>query len=226
MAGVMNGLGHSAQYRRGDVIFEERGFFPKLMFVRSGVIVKALMDASYQQPLQMSLAGPGALCGNCDTLYINDHIPRRHKCLSRTEVLVVNAELLLRICDQNPDWQRELNSYSVSCSISDRYGLLFNHSLSLEERVGAFIVICSFQMDPLFLSRLHSRGIEWLELPVLPSRTVVGVILNACSEQVGGIFRRWLRTDAVRYRAHKILLRRVCFETFWAKTKNMIADNK
>lgn len=107
MIGVLNNLGHEMHYTRGEVLYESPGFFRPLMLVRRGIVARALMDPLHADPLLVSLSGPRALCGSCETLYVQDRMVRRHWCMTSVDVHVVNADLLLRICDQNPLWQRE-----------------------------------------------------------------------------------------------------------------------
>lgn len=128
MSFVLAGIGHPMKFRRGDVIYTSPGLFGNLMYVRSGFVVKALLDPVRDEPLLLSMAGPGALCGNYENLYVRDRMPRRHWCLTSTEVLVVNQELLLKIADQNPEWQHELSGYSSVSSICDRMGMFLNYS--------------------------------------------------------------------------------------------------
>lgn len=108
MSFVLAGIGHPMKFRRGDVIYTSPGLFGNLMYVRSGFVVKALLDPVRDEPLLLSMAGPGALCGNYENLYVRDRMPRRHWCLTSTEVLVVNQELLLKIATRIP-------SGSTSC---------------------------------------------------------------------------------------------------------------
>ena len=102
MMGVLNNLGHEMHYTRGEVLYESPGFFRPLMLVRRGIVARALMDPLHADPLLVSLSGPRALCGSCETLYVQDRMVRRHWCMTSVDVHVVNADLLLRICDQNP----------------------------------------------------------------------------------------------------------------------------
>lgn len=71
--------------------------------------------------------------------------------MTSVDVHVVNADLLLRICDQNPLWQRELSNYSAICALSDRLGMLVTHATSLEERLGVLMIASS-----LFFRRIQS----------------------------------------------------------------------
>lgn len=64
MSFVLAGIGHPMKFRRGDVIYTSPGLFGNLMYVRSGFVVKALLDPVRDEPLLLSMAGPGALCGN------------------------------------------------------------------------------------------------------------------------------------------------------------------
>lgn len=100
MIGVLNNLGHEMHYTRGEVLYESPGFFRPLMLVRRGIVARALMDPLHADPLLVSLSGPRALCGSCETLYVQDRMVRRHWCMTSVDVHVVNADLLLRICDQ------------------------------------------------------------------------------------------------------------------------------
>ena len=152
MSFVLAGIGHPMKFRRGDVIYTSPGLFGNLMYVRSGFVVKALLDPVRDEPLLLSMAGPGALCGNYENLYVRDRMPRRHWCLTSTEVLVVNQELLLKIADQNPEWQHELSGYSSVSSICDRMGMFLNYSGTVEERLGALLGSSDF---------LVKQGARW-----------------------------------------------------------------
>ena len=98
---VLTGIGHPQRFARGEVIYSAPGFFGTLMYVRSGFVVKALLDPVRDEPLLLSLAGAGALCGSYENLYVRDRMPRKHWCLTTTEVLIVNQELLLKITSGN-----------------------------------------------------------------------------------------------------------------------------
>ena len=163
MSFVLAGIGHPMKFRRGDVIYTSPGLFGNLMYVRSGFVVKALLDPVRDEPLLLSMAGPGALCGNYENLYVRDRMPRRHWCLTSTEVLVVNQELLLKIADQNPEWQHELSGYSSVSSICDRMGMFLNYSGTVEERLGALLLLMLHCEKPaamanLFLQRRGMGG--------------------------------------------------------------------
>ena len=75
MSFVLAGIGHPMKFRRGDVIYTSPGLFGNLMYVRSGFVVKALLDPVRDEPLLLSMAGPGALCGNYENLYVRDRMP-------------------------------------------------------------------------------------------------------------------------------------------------------
>ena len=91
MIGVLNNLGHEMHYTRGEVLYESPGFFRPLMLVRRGIVARALMDPLHADPLLVSLSGPRALCGSCETLYVQDRMVRRHWCMTSVDVHVVNA---------------------------------------------------------------------------------------------------------------------------------------
>lgn len=160
MSFVLAGIGHPMKFRRGDVIYTSPGLFGNLMYVRSGFVVKALLDPVRDEPLLLSMAGPGALCGNYENLYVRDRMPRRHWCLTSTEVLVVNQELLLKIADQNPEWQHELSGYSSVSSICDRMGMFLNYSGTVEERLGALLLLMLHCEEPAAMANLFSKGVE------------------------------------------------------------------
>lgn len=162
MIGVLNNLGHEMHYTRGEVLYESPGFFRPLMLVRRGIVARALMDPLHADPLLVSLSGPRALCGSCETLYVQDRMVRRHWCMTSVDVHVVNADLLLRICDQNPLWQRELSNYSAICALSDRLGMLVTHATSLEERLGVLMIASSLSTDSEFLERFRDPSVEWV----------------------------------------------------------------
>ncbi|MDO5530427.1 Crp/Fnr family transcriptional regulator [Sutterella sp.] len=217
MAGVLQSIGHRTVFMRGERIYESPGFFQKLMFVRRGIVAKALVDPFHEDPLFLSLSGPGALCGSYETLYLQDRMQRRHWCVTTTEVTMVNADLLLRICDQNPAWQRELSHYSSVCAVSDRLGMLVAHSTTLEERLGVLLIVCTHVGSPDFLDRLRDESVEWIALGALPSTRVAASILNATPESVREVLRRWAGSDLMRYRSHKILVHRTHFQACWER---------
>ena len=74
MSFVLAGIGHPMKFRRGDVIYTSPGLFGNLMYVRSGFVVKALLDPVRDEPLLLSMAGPGALCGNYENLYVTQNL--------------------------------------------------------------------------------------------------------------------------------------------------------
>lgn len=193
--GVLNNLGHEMHYTRGEVLYESPGFFRPLMLVRRGIVARALMDPLHAAPLLVSLSGPRALCGSCETLYVQDRMVRRHWCMTSVDVHVVNADLLLRICDQNPLWQRELSNYSAICALSDRLGMLVTHATSLEERLGVLMIASSLSTDSEFLERFRDPSVEWVPLPVLPSMHVAKVLLSANRAKIRGVLQRWLQED-------------------------------
>ena len=92
MIGVLNNLGHEMHYTRGEVLYESPGFFRPLMLVRRGIVARALMDPLHADPLLVSLSGPRALCGSCETLYVQDRMVRRHWCMTSVDVHVVTLK--------------------------------------------------------------------------------------------------------------------------------------
>ncbi len=219
MAGVLYGLGHSVTFRRGDEVYSSPGFFEKLMFVRSGFVVKALQDPVRDEPLLISMAGPGALCGSYENLYVRDRMPRKHWCLTTTHVLVVNQELLLKIADQNPVWQRELSSYSSSSVLCDRMAMYANHAGTVDERFGALIVLMLQASNPSVIRTLESKGVEWVELPFLPSKGICAKLIGSSFEQADNVSRSWVADDDIRRRSGRLWLRRSTFARYWAWVK-------
>ena len=204
---------------RGEVLYESQGLFQRLMLIETGIVSRALMEPFHEAPLLLSVSGPGALCGAYENLYVQDGMIRRHWSMTNVSVVVVNAELLLRLCDQNADWQRELEQYRSMCAIGDRLGRQVNHSMSPEERLGIFLVASSLSMMPGFHNLLRSPGIEWLPLGGLPSATVLAGLLELSVEQVRTVCREWWERDVMRYRSHKVLLSRKMFLEYWKRAE-------
>ena len=215
MAGVLIGLGHSVKFPRGEVIYSSPGLFEKLMFVRSGFVVKALLDPVREEPLLVSVAGAGALCGSYENLYVRDRMPRRHWCLTSTEVLVVNQELLLKIADEHSEWQRELSSYSSSAALCDRMGMVLNHSGTIEQRLGALLILMLQENNPNVMKHFLTPGIEWVELPFLPDKTTIARLLGCGFTHIEETIRAWVAADVLRKRGRKIWFRRQVFENYW-----------
>lgn len=215
MAGVLTGLGHSVRFPRGEVIYSSPGLFEKLMFVRSGFVVKALLDPVREEPLLLSMAGSGSLCGSYENLYVRDRMPRRHWCLTSTEVLVVNQELLLKIADEHAQWQRELSSYSSSAALCDRMGMFLNHSGTVEQRLGSLLILMLQENNPGIMKHFLTQGIEWVELPFLPDKVTVARLIGCNFEQIEETIRSWVGSDAIRKRGRKIWFRRQVFDAYW-----------
>ena len=82
MSFVLAGIGHPMKFRRGDVIYTSPGLFGNLMYVRSGFVVKALLDPVRDEPLllgsvRISVSGeviPGAAQRGCP-LYLRCSMP-------------------------------------------------------------------------------------------------------------------------------------------------------
>lgn len=113
LTAVLQGLGHAMRVPRGEFVYRSPELFGRLMYVRRGLVVKALLEPNHDDPVLMTLSGTGGLCGSYENLYVRDHMSRAHWCVTTSELLVVNAELLLRICDQHAEWQVELSNYSL-----------------------------------------------------------------------------------------------------------------
>lgn len=222
MRGVINNLGHRTVFMRGERIYESPGFFQKLMLVERGVVAKALLDPFHKDPLLISLSGPGAFCGSYETLFLQDRMQRRHWCMTTTEVVVANADLLLRICDQNPSWQRELSHYSSICAVSDRLGLLVTHSATVEERLAIFLVANSISANQDFQDLLREGVVEWVALSVIPSLRVAASVINTSPEQIREVLRQWLKEDRIRYLSHKVLVFRELLSGSWQKIQPIL----
>lgn len=212
---VLAGIGHSQRFARGEVIYSAPGFFGTLMYVRSGFVVKALLDPVRDEPLLLSLAGAGALCGSYENLYVRDRMPRRHWCLTTTEVLIVNQELLLKIADENYEWQRELAGYSSSAALCDRLGMYLNYSGSVEERFGTLLLLMLQGENPTVASNLVAQGIEWIELSFFPDKLTIARLLGCKFEMINEVIRQWVKDDVIRRRGHKIWFRRKVFINYW-----------
>lgn len=223
---VLTGIGHPQRFARGEVIYSAPGFFGTLMYVRSGFVVKALLDPVRDEPLLLSLAGAGALCGSYENLYVRDRMPRKHWCLTTTEVLIVNQELLLKITDENYEWQRELAGYSSTSALCDRLGMYLNYSGSVEERLGALLLLMLQGENPVVASNLVSKGIEWIELSFFPDKMTMSSLLGCKFEMIDEVIRKWVKDDAIRWRGHKVWLRRKTFINYWNWLLPFMRDRK
>lgn len=96
LTAVLQGLGHAMRVPRGEFVYRSPELFGRLMYVRRGLVVKALLEPNHDDPVLMTLSGTGGLCGSYENLYVRDHMSRAHWCVTTSELLVVNAELLLR----------------------------------------------------------------------------------------------------------------------------------
>lgn len=225
MVGVMTGLGHSVRYQRGEVIYGSPNLFGKLMFIRSGVVAKALIDPVRDEPLMLSLGTTGALCGSYENLYVNDRLPRRHYCLTTSEVLVVNQELLLKIADQNADWQQELANYASYCALCDRLGMLVNRAGSLEQRFGALMVLLQSEMDPEIEKNISSTGIDWMPLFIFPAFKSMSIVLDSDATELHEVVRNWNTQGIIRRRAGKLWVKRAVFHDYWRWLQRFVQQN-
>ena len=222
MMGVLNALGHTVYRKRGDEIYSSPGFFDKLMFVRQGVVAKALLDPIREEPLLLSLSSKGALCGGFENLYVRDRLSRRHYCLTNTELLVVNKELLLRIADQNPEWHRELSNYSSVAALCDRLGVLANHSGTVAQRLGALLLLLLNDERPEQLIHLKNPSVEWVELPFILGARSVSYVIDTDVSTVNQAIKEWVGASDIRYRAHKLWIRRKTFYEYWVWINQLI----
>ena len=142
-------------------------------------------------------------------------MPRRHWCLTSTEGLVGNQELLLKIADQNPEWQHELSGYSSVSSICDRMGMFLNYSGTVEERLGALLLLMLHCEEPAAMANLFSKGVEWVELPFYPDKGTIARLLGCKFETVSDVVRQWGSHDDIRRRSRRIWLRRRTFLKYW-----------
>lgn len=225
MIGVMNGLGHSVRYARGEEIYLSPNLFERLMFVRSGVVAKALQDPVREEPLMLSLSCAGALCGSFENLYVRDRLPRRHYCVTTSEVLVVNQELLLKIADQNVMWQRELANYSSYCALCDRLGLVANRFGSVEQRLGALLLLIQVEGNPEVEQSVNSPGIEWIALNTFPALKTVSMIIDSDVETVHETIRGWTYNNKLRKRSNRYWFNRAIFAEYWAWLQNIVQKN-
>lgn len=173
MSFVLAGIGHPMKFRRGDVIYTSPGLFGNLMYVRSGFVVKALLDPVRDEPL------------------------------------------LLKIADQNPEWQHELSGYSSVSSICDRMGMFLNYSGTVEERLGALLLLMLHCEKPAAMANLFSKGVEWVELPFYPDKGTIARLLGCKFETVSDVVRQWGSHDDIRRRSRRIWLRRRTFLKYW-----------
>lgn len=222
MVGVLSALGHTVTRSRGTTIYSSPGLFDKLMYVKSGFVAKALLDPIREEPLLLSLSARGALCGGFENLYVRDRLQRRHYCLTTTEILIVNQDLLLRIADQNPEWQRELSGYSSVSALCDRMGVLVNHSGEVEERLGALLLLMLNEQAPEQMEYLSTPTVEWVELPFMPGLKTISILIDAGVPAVRAVIEKWAAVRAVRYRAGRIWLNRAVFQQYWLWVTNII----
>ena len=223
---VLQGIGHVVRAVPGEVVYRSPELFSgKLMFVKRGFIVKAMMSPLHEDPLLVSLSGPGALCGAYEVLYVKDRMPRRHWCATSAELLCVHSELLLRICDQNPEWQKELRGYAASCAVSDRLAMVINQTAGLEERSAVFVLLVGLSTESGFLDSIDNPGVEWLSIPALPSRTSASHVLGASREQLGVVLRRFLAEDAIRLRAGRWWVKKSAFMPYWERLRPLIESS-
>lgn len=212
---VLSGIGHQQHFSRGEIIYSSPDFFDALMYVKSGFVVKTLLDPVRDEPLLLSLVGAGALCGSYENLYVHDRMPRRHWCLTSTTVLVVNQELLMKIADENPEWQQELMNYTSAAALCDRMGMYLNYSGTVEERLGALLLLMLQGEDPSSSRSLFSSGIDWIELRFFPGRKTMAQILGCKYEMMNEVIRTWVIRGDIRRRGGKIWIRRKTFLRYW-----------
>ena len=87
LTAVLQGLGHAMRVPRGEFVYRSPELFGRLMYVRRGLVVKALLEPNHDDPVLMTLSGTGGLCGSYKNLYVRDHMSRAHWQGRRTTVV-------------------------------------------------------------------------------------------------------------------------------------------
>lgn len=225
MMGVMNGLGHTVRYCRGEEIYASPSLFERLMFVRSGVVAKALQDPVRSEPLMLSLSCAGAMCGSFENLYVRDRLPRRHYCVTNAELLVINQELLLKIADQNVLWQRELANYSSYCALCDRLGMVANRYGTVEQRFAALMLLLQVEDKTDVERTLHISGVEWVPISTFPAMKTISMMLDTDVASLYGVIRGWIGANALRKRGGRYWFKRPVFAEHWTWLQNIVQQN-
>ncbi|MEG2155464.1 MAG: hypothetical protein RRY41_10850 [Burkholderiaceae bacterium] len=189
-------LGHCIPGRRGSVVVGEESRVSSLLFVKNGLVARALVHPGRSQPLVWSLSLPGSLCGGCQNLYSGDHLPRRHWTLRDSEVLEVPQELLLKIADRDVALHRELAAYCERSAMCDKLGLLVGHLAANADRLQIFLASALLAAG----HDLHgSLGEEsHLRLPPLPRREVVAQVVACSPAVVDRVLTEWIQSGDLK----------------------------
>lgn len=99
--------------------------------------------------------------------------------------------------------------------VKARMGMFLNYSGTVEERLGALLLLMLHCEKPAAMANLFSKGVEWVELPFYPDKGTIARLLGCKFETVSDVVRQWGSHDDIRRRSRRIWLRRRTFLKYW-----------
>ena len=206
---VVRNLGHKVVCRPKEVVYQSGGLFDRLMYVQSGIAARAVFIPGFDNsPFLVSIAMPGSLIGGIETLYAKDTIQRKHWAVTDCELLTVSQDLLLKLADHQVIWHKELAGYNAACTQYDQLGLMTARATEAENRLGVFLVSFCLRCKALFSSELSDEKKEWVVLPTLPPKELIGSTIGCTEEIVNDVMSRWLESNILRKVNRNLLIRR------------------
>ncbi|MCF0253171.1 MAG: hypothetical protein HUK26_02405 [Duodenibacillus sp.] len=213
MSRIISSLGHSFVLARGER-FGTNPFFDKVIYVKRGFLVQALLNPGSHTPFMMFMAGPGSLAAMSSAISSVDNLPRKLWAGTSCELLSISPEILLRLADVEPAWGEDLLSYGVRRAVSERIGMMVTQVADFDRRCGVFLWAVYCAGEPSAASKLASSA-TWLPLLNLPSRKLLMNVISSSRTTVDDVIRRWAADGMIVRKNHQLLVRRSFLHEQW-----------
>ncbi len=198
-------LGTVRQLEPGDYVFASHERVNRLVYVRSGVTGRAVVDPASNHPEAMAISPPGRLGAGNLNFFSARPCAGRYFAICRSEIVSCPQTLLLTMAKRDLEFGLLLVHYFELCSLSDRLGFATQVLLPVPLRLQVFFLswACSFGQEA---EREDLPG-RWLKMPVPPARPDIARVIYASLISIDRLLCTWRQSQLLLREGEQLWLR-------------------
>lgn len=198
-------LGTVRQLKPGDYVFAQHERVNRLVYVRSGMTGRAVVEPASKNPEAMAISPPGRLGAGNLNFFSGRPCAGRYFAICRSEIVSCPQSLVLAMAKHDPEFGWLLVHYFELCSLSDRLAFATQVLLPVPLRLQMFFLswACSFGQE----TEHPDLPGRWLSMPAPFARPDIARVIYASLISIDRLLCDWRQAGLMMRDGERLWLR-------------------